>query len=220
MYYNYKNDIAKLDKNIMKMNMPLLSKIWKRYKKFDSGIITAYCNKNTEKENYEKFRELAAVLIGSRYSVTQIEGTSIDNYEDQQETKINKKYLIVFDYRNQKTLKHNLICLGEIYEQDFVTFNSANEKTYCIIGTSKKISYNYPEYGKEKKLNKLMFSNTGEFYSTIEKLPIIFNDSTVREDSYFDSTIFEYSLWTKKYLVDKANEILKEKINSFVRYKI
>ena len=54
MYYNYKNDIAKLDKNIMKMNIPLLSKIWKRYKKFDSGIITAYCNKNTEKENYEK----------------------------------------------------------------------------------------------------------------------------------------------------------------------
>ena len=32
MYYNYKNDIAKLDKNIMKMNIPLLSKIWKRYK--------------------------------------------------------------------------------------------------------------------------------------------------------------------------------------------
>lgn len=217
MYYNYKNDIAKLDKNIMKMNIPLLSKIWKRYKKFDSGIITAYCNKNTEKENYEKFRELAAVLIGSRYSVTQIEGTRIDN-EDQQE--INKKYLIVFDYRNQKTLKHNLMRLGEIYEQDFITFNSANEKTYCIIGTSKKFSDNYPEYGKEKKLNKLMFSNTGEFYSTIENLPIIFNDSTVREDSYFDSTIFEYSLWTKKYFVDKANEILEENINSFVGYKI
>lgn len=164
MYYNYKNDIAKLDKNIMKMNIPLLSKIWKRYKKFDSGIITAYCNKNTEKENYEKFRELAAVLIGSRYSITQIEGTSIDN-EDQQEIKINKNYLIVFDYRNQKTLKHNLIRLGEIYEQDFITFNSANEKSYCIIGTSKKISDNYPEYEKEKKLNKLMFSNIGEFYS-------------------------------------------------------
>lgn len=219
MYYNYKNDIAKLDKNIMKMNIPLLSKIWKRYKKFDSGIITAYCNKNTEKENYEKFRELAAVLIGSRYSITQIEGTSIDN-EDQQEIKINKNYLIVFDYRNQKTLKHNLIRLGEIYEQDFITFNSANEKSYCIIGTSKKISDNYPEYEKEKKLNKLMFSNIGEFYSTIENLPIIFNNSSVREDSYFDSTIFEYNLWTKKYFVDKANEILKENINSFVGYKI
>lgn len=218
MYYNYKNDIAKLDKNIMKKNIPSISKIWKRYKKFDSGIITAYSNGNTENENYEKFRELAAVLIGSRYSVTEIMGTRIDNYEEQQET--NKKYLIVFDYRNQKTLKQNLIRLGEIYEQDFITFNSVNENTYCIIGTSKKISANYPEYRKEKKLNKLMFSNTGEFYSSIENLPIIFNTATVREDNYFDSTIFEYSLWTKKYLVDKANEILKENINVFVGYKI
>ena len=73
---------------------------------------------------------------------------------------------------------------------------------------------------KKKKLNKLMFSNIGEFYSTIENLPIIFNNSTVREDSYFDSTIFEYNLWTKKYFVDKANEILQENINSFVGYKI
>ena len=65
-----------------------------------------------------------------------------------------------------------------------------------------------------------MFSNTGEFYSSIENLPIIFNTATVREDNYFDSTIFEYSLWTKKYLVDKANEILKENINVFIGYKI
>ena len=211
MSYNHKNYIAKYDQKIMRMNIPLLSRLWMKYKNFDSGTISANINKNPVGDNTRNFAELHAALIGAGYSVTDIDCDYIENYETQQELNIKKKYLIVFDYKNRNKLKNHLITLGEIYDQDFITFNSAKEDKYYIIGTSKNRPENYPGYRNEKVLDKSMFSKSGEFYSSISDLPVIFNENSIINECHsYDDTIYEYNIWHMKILVDLAKKFLNQ----------
>ena len=210
MSYNHKNYIAKYDQKIMCMNIPLLSRIWMKYKNFDSGIISAYSHKNSADENIQKFAELHAALIGARYSVTDIDGYNIENYGTSKKIKL-KKCLIVFDYKSINKLKEHLITLGEIYDQDFVTFNSAKEYKYYIIGTSKNRPESYPGYRNKKILSEPMFSSTGEFYSSINDLPVSFDEySIINKCHSFDDTLYEYNVWHMKILVDLAKRLLNE----------
>lgn len=186
-----------------------LSRLWRKYKEHDSGTISAFRGEYTKTENMERSRKLSTTLVGAGYSVTSVDGTYIENYGSDHERKVKEKSFIVFDRNNTGKLKKDLMKLGEIYDQDSITFNSVADGNYYLIGTSKR-SDAYPKYHTEVKLGKPMFGKGGEFHSTVKGRPFVFEGVCTDEGCYnVDNTILNYNHFSKLVMVRESRAILE-----------
>lgn len=120
------------------INESSLSRLWRKYKESDSGTITAFRGERSRKENIANNAKLQAVLVGAGYSVTSVDSVYIENYGTPDAKQVKEKSFIVFDYKNTGKLKKDLMRLGELYDQDSITFNDVSEGTYYLIGTSRR----------------------------------------------------------------------------------
>lgn len=186
-----------------------LSRLWRKYKDSDSGTITAYRDEIPLKEKQRRNAELKAILIGAGYSVTAIDGYYYENYGTEKEKRVKEKSFIVFDYKNTGNLERDLRRLGELYDQDSITYNSVKDGNYYIIGTSKRPE-SWPGYNVKRKLGRPMFGVKGEMWSEVKGRPFVFKEDSINESERhaYDDTLFRYGVWHIKALKDKAKEIL------------
>ena len=157
------------------INESSLSRLWRKYKEFDSGTISACRGNKTADENKQNTAKLKTELIRRGYSVTAINGVYIENYGKPNAKEVHEKSFIVFDQSGSGDLKKDLIDLGKQYEQDSITFNSVSDGKYYLIGTN---DTGYPGLGKEIVLGKPMFGKDGEFHSKINGRPFVFESLT------------------------------------------
>ena len=61
-----------------------LSRLYQHMMEHDSAIISAFRNEYPKKENYERSRELKAQLLSSGYGVTKVDGSYVENFENNQ----------------------------------------------------------------------------------------------------------------------------------------
>jgi hypothetical protein len=152
-----------------------LSRIQSQIKKYDSGIITAFrdredCGKGPKIKRSEKMKrnaELKAELIKSGYGVTSVNGAWLENGEKE----VKENSFFVVDLLDKGTLKRDLMRLGEKYEQDGVIF--IKDGLVYLIGTN-DCPDAYPGYGNVDKLGKSKFGKSGEFYTKIKGRPFVF----------------------------------------------
>ena len=183
-------------------NESSLSRLWRKYQQCDSGTISAFRGEYSYKQNMERSRKLSAILLGLGYSVTSIDGVYIENYGTDREIPVNEKSFIVFDIKQNGELKRDLIKLGEMFDQDSITFNNAQHGTYVLIGTSKRANY-YPGYKNEVVLGKPLFGEDGQFCSKVSGRPFVFKEGI----DYCDDTLATYNTWHKAVLVREARKI-------------
>ena len=170
-----------------------LSRIWKLTQEHDSGTISAFrgfenCGdgaKISHEDNMKNSRVLKAKLLKLGYSVTKVQGTYIENYGSDNEIEVHEDSFLVIDIKDDKKLKKNLMILGELYDQDSITFQS--DGVYELVGTN-KCPNGYPGYHKTVKLGKTMFGKKGEFHSKINNRPFVF------ETFYGTQTLKDFSL--------------------------
>ena len=162
-----------------------LSRIWKHVTEHESGTITAFrfapeCGNGkpyTKAENRERNSELKSKLLSLGYGVTGIGGYTIENYGAPNAKKVKEESFIVVDLNDKNNLKNDLIRLGTYFEQDSITFSKPSGE-YYLIGTN-KCRTGYPgngHIGKSVKLGKSFFGKPGEFYSTINGRPFVFEN--------------------------------------------
>lgn len=177
-----------------------LSRIWRKYKDYDSGTISAYRGDKTTKENRENTARLRTELVRRGFSVTAIDGVYIENYGAPNAREVNEKSFIVFDYQQRGNLKQTLIELGIKYEQDCVTFNHVKSGVYYLLGTKEGV---HPGYGVELPLGKPMFGEGGEFLSRVKGRPFVFKK--LSESRIIDNKLTDYNISrirTIKYMED------------------
>lgn len=194
---------------VKNLNESSLSRLWRKYQDSDSGTITAFRGEYSKDENMKRNAELKAALLGAGYSVTAVDGVYIENYGSKNEKRVKEKSFIVFDYNHTGKLKADLKKFGQKYDQDSITFNSVSEGKYYLIGTSKRED-SYPGFGKEIKLGKPMFGKSGEFYSSVNGRPFVFeselNESISVHSHDYDDNLTKYSTWHIKVMKDKYRE--------------
>ena len=187
-----------------------LSRLWRKYQESDSGTITAFRGERSKRENMANNAKLQAALVGAGYSVTAVDGVYIENYGTPDARRVKEKSFIVFDYKNKGTLKKDLMKLGELYDQDSITYNDVEEGVYYLIGTSRRENA-YPGYHKVIKLGKPMFGKDGEFYSTVKGRPFVFESEVNEMDVHeYDDTLIKYNTPHKSVLVREARESLTD----------
>jgi len=175
-----------------------LSRIWKHVTKHDSGTISAFryapeCGNGTpytKSENMKKSSMLKSKLLSMGYGVTKVDGTYIENYGKPTAKRVKEVSYLVVDLKNGGSLKKDLIKLGSYFNQDSITYSKPNGD-YYIISTN-KCTDGYPgngSIGVTNKLGKPLFGKKGEFYSTVNGRPFVFE--SVNENF---STLTEYSV--------------------------
>ncbi len=179
-YKNYRNkeQIAVCIPNAI--NESSLSRVYNQVKKFDSGTISAFrdrqhCNtgdRYTKKENMERHHILESKLLKLGYGVTEINGTYVENYNTNDAITVKEKALLVIDIKDSGNLWDDLVKLGTEFEQDSITYSKPSGK-YILVGTN-KCPKGYPGWKKVVKLGKSMFGKKGEFYSKVNGRPFVF----------------------------------------------
>ena len=175
-----------------------LSRIWRHVTKHESGTISAFrgrencgegnkIDKNTNKTNNAILKRK---LLAMGYGVTKVTGTYIENYGESNAQKVKEESFIVVDLKDAGNLQSDLVKLGQYFEQDSITFSKPNGEYYLV--SSNTCPTGYPGKGKvgvSIKLGKPFFGKSGEFYSTVNGRPFVFENMQADLD-----TINSYSI--------------------------
>lgn len=183
-----------------------LSRLYSKYKNFDSGTISASRNEYKKDVNKQRTLQLKTDLIKLGYSVTAVNGVYIENYNTPDAVEVHEKSFIVFDQYNEGHLKEDLERLGKKYEQDSVTYCDVKNSEYILIGTNKT---GYPGLGVELKLGKSMFGKDGSAFSSIKGRPFVF-ESTPFGFFDYDCKRTSYPISTIRMLKYVDDFVLKE----------
>lgn len=183
-----------------------LSILYRKYKEYDSGTISAYRGTYSKEENKFRTLSLKTDLIKLGYSITAIDGIFIEDYGTPKAHELNERSFIVFDRLGNGLLEEDLFKLGKKYEQESITYCNVKEGVYTLIGTSNN---GYPGYKKRIKLGNSMFGKKGECYSKINGRPLIFETFSLDAINY-DCTRTTYNISTMLCLRKMEGYILPE----------
>lgn len=179
------------------LNESSLSRVWRQTQEHDSGTISAYrsakeCGegeKYAKVENKKRNNILASKLKIMGYGITKVKGTYIENYGSDNEIPVKEESFLVVDINDKGSLKRDLVELGDMFEQDSITFSKPSGEYYLI--STNRCSNGYPGFGRigvEKKLGKSMFGEKGQFYSMVNGRPFIFESIQNRIRTIVDHT--------------------------------
>lgn len=193
--YLTSDEFAKCE--IIVTNESSLSRVWRQTQEHDSGTISAYrsardCGdgeKYTKSEKDRRNNILSAKLKSMGYGITKIKGTYIENYGSDNEIPVKEESFLVVDLSDKGTLKADLMKLGEMFEQDFITYNKKSGEYYLI--STNRCPNGYPGFGKigvEDRLGSSMFGEKGKFYSRVNGRPFIFESIQNRLTEILDHT--------------------------------
>ena len=188
------------------LNESGLSRLYRKYKDYDSGTISACRYGYNKKENKERTYRLKTDLIKLGYSVTAVKGVYKENYGKSDEHEVHEDSFIVFDHRNTKDLEKNLIMLGNKYDQDSITYANVDDGKYYLIGTNET---GYPGKNKRVVLGKPMFGEDGEFHSKINGRPFVF-EYVLDGVTNYDCTLTTYNISTIHALKKLPDFILRD----------
>lgn len=141
---NYKNRV----KEYKLINESSLSRIFLKYKESDSGVISAFRNEYTYRENMGRSKQLKNILVSLGYSVTKIIGKFIEDVDSKNPKEVKGVSFIVFDRLQTGDLLNDLKKLANKFDQDSITFAKADD-VYYLYGIN-----GYPVPGKTEKLGK------------------------------------------------------------------
>ena len=168
------------------LNESSLSRVWRHSEEFDVAMVTAFRNKKencvegendgTEfsyKENLERNKDLKSVLLKMGYSVTNIKGSYIENFETPQAVEVSENSFFVVNVNNDENFKSVISKLGTYFCQDTILYKKKGDDA-VLIGTNNS---DFPGFGNEFKLGKFKGGKDAEFMSKVNNRPFYFGES-------------------------------------------
>jgi len=150
-----------------------LSRTLDKIKNHDCGTITAYRSEYTKQQNQQRNKSLLSKLMATRYGVTTMIGSYIENYGSKDEIEVKETIFFVEDILTKGNLKDDLKKFGEEFDQDSILFIPQGGGSSILIGTSPREN-SFPGYRKEMKVGDLKFGKSGEFMTKIGNRPFKF----------------------------------------------
>lgn len=189
-----------------------LSRLHSHIKNHDCAIISAFRNKMENcvdrptsdevislKNNKERNRGLKSALLLFGYSVTNVKGSYIENYLQDNKIEVLKDSYFVVNTNNDSKFEKNLTTLGILFCQDSVMFIKDSGKYVYLKGTNKS---DYPGFGDIDVKGKISFGKEGEFMTKIGNRPFVIED-------------FRGLQHTSKQFVSKYGRPIVEQIENF-----
>ncbi len=177
-----------------------LSRLWRHIMEHESGIISAFRNDQTRKENMQKNRELKAQLLEKGYGITKVEGSFIENFDTPEAVKVSENSLFVSNRKDDDNFALKLARLGEKYDQDSVLIIPKGGEGAYLFGTSK--TNDFPPYGDTFEVGNLKMGEEAEFMTKVGDRPITFAENSLE--------VFEDLSRNTKWAIKKIVDNLKK----------
>jgi len=207
------------------INESSLSRVQKAWMEFDTGTITAFrsyhdCGNGdiiTKKENLDRNSILKSKLLKRGYGITKIKGSWLENNLIER----GEISFFVVDIKNTGSLKNDLIELGDLFEQDAITFSKKLDDYYAI--STNKCKESWPGFGvigKESKLGKPKFGKTGiNGFSRVGNRAFVFESNTIdTKMNHYPTEIRSIDCIDAVY-PDKQSIIIKLKDNTDIPFE-
>ena len=157
-----------------------LARIFDHMRNHDNGFITAYRSEYRKTENQQRNKSLLSKLQASRYGITSVEGSYIENYGTKEALEVGEHVFFVVDLNDTGNLLSDLIKFGGIFDQDSILFIKKGAKDGILYGTSKRDNA-WPGYGISVVLDNPIFGQEGEFFTKVANRPFILSMSEMKD---------------------------------------
>ena len=136
------------------------------YRNNPSDYTKCYPNHSTNETNFERNKELKAVLLERGYGVTKVEGIYIEDYKTKAAKKVKEKSLFVVNLVDDPEFYDLLFELSEHYCQDSFLYVPQGGDNTLLVGTN---SNDFPGYGGTEDQGSFIGGIDGEFMSYVGK---------------------------------------------------
>jgi len=182
-----------------------LSRVYGHIMDHDSSAFSAFRDEYSNKENYERNRELKAQLLADGYAVTKIDGNYIENFRTDKAIEVAERSLFVLNRNEEADFFDKMATLSEEYEQDSALMiprggGLTGGKDAYLLGT--KPGGQYPPYGEEDSVGKLIMGEEAEFMSRIKGRPFTFKIKKEELETY--EKLSKNSRWSVKVLSERS----------------
>jgi len=177
-----------------------LSRLYQHMMDYDSAIISAFRNEYTNKQNYERSRELKAQLLSAGYGVPKTDGSYIENFETPEAIEISEQSLFISNRGGAANFINEIARLGEEYEQDSVLIIPEGGQDAYLLGTRQ--GNDFPPYGQQITVGNVKMGGEAEFMSRVKGRPFVFAEPVV--ETY--EKLSKNSRWAVKKLVERAKK--------------
>ena len=177
-----------------------LSRLYQHMMDYDSAIISAFRNEYTNKQNYERSRELKAQLLSAGYGVTKIDGSYIENFETPEAIEVSEQSLFISNRGGAANFINEIARLGEEYEQDSVLIIPEGGQDAYLLGIRQ--GNDFPPYGQQITVGNVKMGGEAEFMSRVKGRPFVFDEPVV--ETY--EKLSKNSKWAVKKLVERAKK--------------
>jgi hypothetical protein len=160
-----------------------LSRLHSHIKNHDCAIISAFRDKMENcvdipiseeivslKDNKERNRGLKSALLLFGYSITNVKGSYIENYLQDNEVEVLEDSFFVVNTNDDSRFEQNLTTLGVLFCQDSVIFIKDGGQYVYLKGTN---NAQYPSLGGIDVKGKISFGEEGVFMTKIGNRPFV-----------------------------------------------
>tara|TARA_R100000008_G_scaffold8860_1_gene4581 strand:- start:6434 stop:7012 length:579 start_codon:yes stop_codon:yes gene_type:complete len=173
-----------------------LSRVYEHMMEHDSAILTAFRNEYSNKENYERNRELKAQLLSMGYGVTKVDGSYIENFQTPQAIEVSEQSYFVSNRSDDAGFVESVESLGTQYDQDSVLIIPAGGEGAYLIGTRQ--GNDFPPFGDKISVGSLQMGREAEFMSKVKGRPIAFKEELETYDK-----LSRNQRWAVKKLLER-----------------
>ena len=154
-----------------------ISRTYEHILNHDTAFITAFRD-NTEdvtkcmrgysktQENFERNRQLKAVLLNKGYGVTAVDGTYIEDFGTDAAKEVKEDSFFVVNLNNDPKFKDTVEALSEHFCQDSFLFVPRGGERSFLVGTN---DADFPGYGNEESTGEFLGGREGEFMTRVGK---------------------------------------------------
>jgi hypothetical protein len=174
-----------------------LSRLYQHMMDYDSAIISAFRNEYTNKQNYERSRELKAQLLSAGYGVPKTDGSYIENFETPEAIEISEQSLFISNRGGAANFINEIARLGEEYEQDSVLIIPEGGQDAYLLGIRQ--GNDFPPYGQQITVGNVKMGGEADLS---RRLLLDFDEPVV--ETY--EKLSKNSKWAVKKLVERAKK--------------
>jgi len=193
-----------------------ISRTYEHILEHDTGFLTAFRDntKDTTKcmndhsktlKNFERNRQLKAVLLNKGYGVTAVDGTYIEDFGTEAAKEVKEDSLFVVNLKDNPNFKADLRGLSEHFCQDSFLFIPRGGEQSVLVGTNKA---EFPGYGNEEETGSFLGGQEGEFMTRVgkSKRPIKFAEGLETKTKMQNNTKFLISRLAKQVLQEMKGD--------------
>lgn len=177
-----------------------LSRLYQHMMEHDSAILSAFRNEYSNKENYERSRELKAQLLSAGYGVTKTDGSYVENFDTPEAIEVAEQSLFISNRGGAADFINEIARLGEEYEQDSVLIIPEGGQDAYLLGTRQ--GNDFPPFGQQINVGNVKMGEEAEFMSRVKGRPFVFDEPVV--ETY--GKLSKNSKWAVKKLVERAKK--------------